>query len=86
MDGSEAPRSVAQTAAEAYDGPPDHRIGVRHAVYPDLTQDEVERFNYLAQMQRHLQTKVVQLVESTYEARVEPKFEAEHGRKPKDRG
>jgi SAM-dependent methyltransferase len=85
MDGSEAPRPVAQAATEAYDGPPDHRIGARHAVYPELTQDEVERFNYLAQVQRHLQMKVVPLVESTYEARVEPKFEAEHGRKPKDR-
>lgn len=85
MDGSEAPRSFAESAAQAYDGPPDHRLGVRHAVYPELTQDEVERFNFLAQMHHHLQRKVVPLVESTYEARVAPKFEAEHGRKPNDR-
>jgi SAM-dependent methyltransferase len=85
MDGSEAPRPHVETSAQAYDGPPDHRIGARHAVYPELTQDEVERFNYLALMHRHLQTKVVPLVEATYEARIEPKFEAENGRKPKDR-
>jgi len=85
MDGSEAPRPVAQAANQVYDGPPDHRMGARHAVYPELTQDEIERFNYLAQVNRHLQMKVVPLVESTYEARVEPKFGAEHGRKPKDR-
>jgi SAM-dependent methyltransferase len=81
MDGSEAPRPAAQ----AYDGPPDHRTGARHALYPDLTQDEIERFNFLTQVNRHLASKVVPLVEATYDNRVEPKFEAEHGRKPNDR-
>jgi SAM-dependent methyltransferase len=85
MDGSDGLRPVAQSAAEAYDGPPDHRTGARHALYPELTHDEIERFNFLAQMNRHLQTKVVPLVESTWENRVEPRFEAEHGRKPQDR-
>ncbi len=85
MDGSGAP-SIAQDAAEAaYGGPPDHRSGLRHAVYPDLSHDEVERFNFLAQMNHHLATRVAPNVEATWQARVEPAFIAEHGRAPADR-
>jgi SAM-dependent methyltransferase len=86
MDGSGiAPPITEQNAAAAYDGPPDHRVGARHAVYPDLTHDEIERFNFLAQVNRHLATRVQPAVEGTWEARIEPRFEAEHGRKPADR-
>ncbi|WP_411288734.1 class I SAM-dependent methyltransferase [Phenylobacterium sp.] len=85
MDGSDGARSIAQTQAEAYDGPPDHRVGARHEVYPELSHDEIERFNFLAQMNRHLQTKVIPLVESTWDNRIEPRFEAKHGATPQDR-
>jgi ubiquinone/menaquinone biosynthesis C-methylase UbiE len=86
MDGSDSSTQIArQGAAEAYDGPPDQRSGARHAVYPDLSHDEVERFNFLAQMNHHLATRVAPTVESTWGSRIEPRFEAEHGRKPKDR-
>ena len=86
MDGSDAPTQFApQSLAEVYDGPPDQRVGARHGVYPDLSHDEVERFNFLAQMNSHLATRVAPMVETTWNARIEPRFEAERGRKPKDR-
>ena len=53
MDGSDASTQVApQSVEDAYDGPPDQRTGARHAMYPDLSHDEVERFNFLTQMGR----------------------------------
>src|SRR5881392_268112 len=86
MDGSDSSTNIAQQSAEeVYDGPPDQRSGARHAIYPALSHDEVERFNFQAQMNRHLSTRVAPMVESTWNARVEPRFEAENGRKPKDR-
>lgn len=86
MDGSGAAATISeQGSTAAYDGPPDHRIGARHAVYPDLTHDEIERFNFLAQVNRHLTARVLPMVETTWETRIEPRFEAEHGRKPADR-
>ena len=67
--------------AAGYDGPPDYRAIGRHALFPETSHDEVERINYLAQMNRHLAARVVPGVRTAYEARVEPKFAAEHGRK-----
>lgn len=86
MDGSDASMQFApHEFSEVYNGPPDQRVGARHAVYPALSHDEVERFNFLTQMNRHLATRVAPMVEATWNARIEPGFEAEHGRKPADR-
>ena len=56
-----------------YDGPPDYRVVGRHGVYPETSHDEVARFNFLAQMNRHLSTKVMPGVAEAFEARIEPK-------------
>ena len=56
-----------------YDGPPDYRVVGRHGVYPETSHDEIARFNFLAQMNRHLSTKVMPGVAEAFEARVEPK-------------
>jgi ubiquinone/menaquinone biosynthesis C-methylase UbiE len=58
---------------DRYDGPPDYRCVGRHAVFPDTRHDEIERFNYLAQMNRHLSTKVMPAVKAAFETRIEPK-------------
>ena len=58
----------------AYDGPPDYRVVGRHGVYPETNHDEIARFNFLAQMNRHLSTKVMPGVGEAFEARVEPAF------------
>ena len=68
-----------------YDGPPDFRVIGRHALFPQTTHDEIERINYLAQMNRHLAVNVVPGVRSAYENRVAPAFEAERGRPLADR-
>lgn len=57
-----------------YDGPPDYRVVGRHGVYPETNHDEVARFNFLAQMNRHLSTKIMPGVGEAFEARVEPGF------------
>ncbi|MCR9195492.1 MAG: SAM-dependent methyltransferase, partial [Hyphomonas sp.] len=57
-----------------YDGPPDYRVVGRHGVYPETNHDEIARFNFLAQMNRHLSTKIMPGVGEAFEARVEPAF------------
>jgi ubiquinone/menaquinone biosynthesis C-methylase UbiE len=64
----------------AYDGPPDYRVVGRHGVYPDVRHDEIARFNFLAQMNRHLSTRVMPGVGEAFEARVRPAFEKDKGR------
>jgi len=86
MDDSEsAVTLIERRDTEDYNGPPDHRIGVRHSAYPHLSHDEIERFNFLAQMNEHLAGRVAPAVEIAWKARVEPRFEAEHGRRPANR-
>ncbi len=63
------------------EGPPDYRAVGRHAVFPETTHDEIARLNFLAQMNRHLATRVMPFVKSAWEKRVEPAMEAP----PKDR-
>ncbi len=86
MDGSGgATLTPRPTPADAYVGPMDHRNGVRHPLYPELSHDEIERYNYLAQITRHMHTRISPAVEKAYETRAQPRFEAETGHKPKDR-
>ena len=63
--------------AAAAGGPPDYRAVGRHGVFPDTTHDEIERFNFLAQMNRHLGAKVLPAVKTAFERRVAPKAVAE---------
>jgi SAM-dependent methyltransferase len=63
-----------------YDGPPDYRVIGRHAVFPATSHDEIERINFLAQMNRHLAARVVPGVKAAYESRVVPAFAAANGR------
>lgn len=66
--------------AASYDGPPDYRVIGRHGVFPQTSHDEIERINFLAQMNRHLAARVVPGVKAAYDARVAPGFAAAHGR------
>lgn len=63
-----------------YQGPPDYRAVGRHGVFPQTTHDEIERFNYLAQMNRHLATRVLPSIKTVFEKRVAPRVAAEGGR------
>ncbi len=73
-------RSNNSGPAADYEGPPDYRVLGRHSLSPDITHDEIERINYLTQMNRHLSTQVVPGVRAAYENRVAPAFEKENGR------
>jgi len=64
---------------QTYQGPPDYRAVGRHDVFPATTHDEIERFNFLAQMNRHLGTRVLPAVKTAFEQRVAPRVEAQGG-------
>jgi ubiquinone/menaquinone biosynthesis C-methylase UbiE len=72
-------------APRAYDGPPDYRVVGRHGMYPDLSHDEIARFNFLAHMNRHLSTRLMPGVKEAFDARVEPAFKKANKRDFKDR-
>lgn len=77
--------SPARANAAPYDGPPDYRAVGRHDMFPDVSHDEIARFNFLAQLNRHLATKVMPGVKEAFEARVEPAFRKAEKRGFKDR-
>lgn len=81
------PRSndPANDPSSQYDGPPDYRVIGRHALFPQTSHDEIERINFLAQMNRHLAARVVPGVKAAYESRVVPAFTKENGRPIGDR-
>lgn len=56
-----------------YDGPPDYRNVGRHGLFPETSHDEIERFNVLTHLNRHLATHVLPGVKQAYETRVAPK-------------
>ena len=64
----------------AYDGPPDYRVVGRHGIFPETSHDEVERINYLAQMNRPLSTRIMPGVKTSFEQNVEPEFRKKTGR------
>ncbi|WP_091737539.1 class I SAM-dependent methyltransferase [Phenylobacterium immobile] len=80
MDGS----SPIGGAPLTYTGPRDYRTQGRHGVTPELHHDDVERFNYLAQVNRYL-GGLTPVMKTAYAARAEAKFVQEAGRKPKNR-
>jgi hypothetical protein len=75
-----SPAPVPNDPASQYDGPPDYRVIGRHAVFPSTSHDEIERINYLAQMNRHLAARVVPGVTPPYDKRDAPAYKPEHGR------
>ncbi len=82
---SDQDRLHNRDADSPYDGPPDFRVVGQHAVFPETTHDEIERINFLAQMNRHLAARVLPGLPGAFRARVEPAFRARHGRAPADR-
>ena len=67
--------SEESPAVENYDGPPDYRLVGRHDVFPQVNHDEAERFNFLAQMNRHLAANVMPGVKTAFDHRVTPAAE-----------
>ena len=84
MDG-DTTATQALNRAESYDGPPDYRRVGRHAVFPKMSHDEIERLNFLALTNRHLAGRVMPYVRGAWEGRGEAAFKTAHGRAPADR-
>ena len=67
-----ADTQYTQERKPQYEGPPDYRVAGQHGMYPNVSHDESARFNFLAQMNRHLSTQVMPFIGKAYEARIEP--------------
>jgi SAM-dependent methyltransferase len=72
-------------ARKPYDGPPDYRVVGRHGMFPEVSHDEIARFNFLAHMNRHLSANVMPGIAQAFEKRVKPAFERAEKRAFKDR-
>ena len=57
----------------------------RHEVMPEVSHDEIARFNLLAQINIYLSSQLLPSVKTSYEKRTKPRFIAEHGREPATR-
>ncbi len=67
------------------DVPPPYTVVGRHAMMPEVTHDEVARFNFLTNMVKHISTRVLPGNAVAYEQRARPRYRAETGREPGDR-
>ncbi len=67
------------------DIPPAYNFVGRHGVFPHATHDERARFNFLANLNKHVAVTLGPGNAKAYEKRVLPAFRAEQGRDPKDR-
>jgi SAM-dependent methyltransferase len=83
--GASSKAAKLKSPVQAYDGPPDYRVVGKHGMFPEITHDEAARFNFLAQMNRHLASKVMPGVKAAFDARVEPQFKNANKRTFKDR-
>ncbi len=68
-----------------YDGPPDYRLIGQHEVFPETSHDEMERFNFLAQMNNYLSSTLLPAVKEAFDDHVESDFIAANKREFKDR-
>ena len=67
------------------DIPPPYSMVGTHGVFPKASHDERARFNFLANLNKHVAGSLGPGNRLAYEKRVLPKFVAEHGREPADR-
>ena len=67
------------------DIPPSYAEVGRHGVFPEPSHDEAARYNFLANLNKHIAGSFGAGNGLAYERRVKPAFVAEHGREPADR-
>lgn len=65
--------------------PPPYTALTRHPLSPEVSHDEAARFNFLANLNRHLSGALGAGNRVAYETRVLPAFRAAHGRDPQHR-
>ncbi|GGI82831.1 hypothetical protein GCM10007973_19120 [Polymorphobacter multimanifer] len=67
------------------DIPPPYSMVGTHGVFPKASHDERARFNFLANLNKHVAGSLGPGSRLAYEKRALPKFVADHGREPADR-
>ena len=67
------------------DIPPPYSMVGRHGVFPHASHDERARFNFLANLNKHVAGSLGPGNKRAYDKRVRPVFVAAHGREPADR-
>lgn len=77
--------SEPQGPARRDDIPPPYTEVARHGVFPHVGHDDSARFNFLANLNKHLSGTLGAGNALAWERRVRPAFLAEHGREPADR-
>lgn len=65
--------------------PPSWQHVGRHAVFPESGHDDVARFDFLANLNGYLSTRLAPKVQEAYQKRVKPAFEKAEGRSPQTR-
>ena len=65
--------------------PPSWQHVGRHAVFPQSAHDDTARFDFLANLNGYLSTRLSPKVRESYEKRVRPAFEQREGRAPESR-
>ena len=65
--------------------PPSWQHVGRHAVFPQSAHDDTARFDFLANLNGYLSTRLSPKVRESYEKRVKPSFEQREGRAPESR-
>ena len=65
--------------------PPSWQHVGRHAVFPQSAHDDTARFDFLANLNGYLSTRLSPKVRESYEKRVKPAFEQREGRAPESR-
>jgi ubiquinone/menaquinone biosynthesis C-methylase UbiE len=64
----------------AYNLPPSYHRIEKHAVFPELSHDEHARYNFLANLNKHISQVILPANKTAFEKRVQPAFKAESGR------
>lgn len=77
--------STTTPTDQRLDVAPPYNAVARHGVSPQPSHDEIARFNFLANFNKFLSGALGPGNKLTYDKRVQPAFQKEHGRAPNDR-
>lgn len=69
-----------QSKVPAFNLPPDYRKIEKHEIFPEFSHDEIARYNFLANLTKHVSQVIAPANKIAFEKRVQPNFQNENGR------
>jgi SAM-dependent methyltransferase len=69
-----------QSKVPAFNLPPDYRKIEKHEIFPEFSHDETARYNFLANLTKHVSQVVAPANKIAFDKRVQPNFQKENGR------